>query len=197
MAADECQAVGLSGHDALLPQLPEVPCGSSSQAATRNSRRWRATGALAILAATQMSIHNVIALSLAGVLLGGCSQGSVDNRIDGLMLDASSVGMVDSDDGVHIFTHAPQNWNDALYVGAPSIDDTSCLRIGEYVVVWHVDLLDEAKGLAASAMTNEASEVSLGGSVAPASDRVEEACGVGEVWSGSPDFFYGSILPED
>lgn len=66
--------------------------------------------------------RNVVASSLAGVLAGGCSERAVDDRSDELMFDSSGVGMVDSEEGVHLFTHAPEAWNQAALTGAPSVD---------------------------------------------------------------------------
>lgn len=134
-------------------------------------------------------------LCVVGVVVVGCSGRSVDDRSNDLMLDASGVGRVESEGGVHIFVHTFESFDLAGLSGVPTIDDRSCLRLGDYVVVWYAGLLDEAKELAAAALAGDTSEYSTSGGVGPAPARVREACGVNESWGSGPEIVRGARLP--
>lgn len=97
-------------------------------------------------------------------------------------------------DGIWIFQHDPDGGSDALHSGTPVIVD-GCLRVGEAVVVWHVDRIDDAEGAIAAARAGDPEALLIGGggmSLAEGGDLgrfpapIRQLCPTAEVWFQSP-----------
>ena len=95
-------------------------------------------------------------------------------------------------DGVTVFTHQNDGGEDALTGGVATIAD-GCLYVGDAVIVWRSDQLDEAARLIAAVVAGEAPEVTLpGGGVDVREDRnadisaVTDLCPTRVVWFTRP-----------
>jgi hypothetical protein len=101
-------------------------------------------------------------------------------------------------DGVWVFQYDPQGWHEALLEGPASIVD-GCLYIGDFLVVWHVDRLDELEEIIAAVQAGEQPVVAVGGfarfvGVDPDGGEplvlpsvIADHCSAEAVWFGSPD----------
>jgi hypothetical protein len=92
-------------------------------------------------------------------------------------------------DGVWVFEYAPDWGMDAAMWGEAKIVN-GCLVLGQIVVVWHSDNMDEVRDLAARVLSGEKPTIALGGGYAQEVPSViEERC------SPVTNVFYGSSNP--
>jgi hypothetical protein len=124
-------------------------------------------------------------LGLAAILLGqGCGSSTDDES------EAISARQLQ---GVWVFHHDPDGWDDAAFSGVGTIED-NCLLVNGTVVVWHRQRSQDPAWLIAEIETGNQPYVRLGGSLldkerAPAdyASVVFERCPVQDVWFASPD----------
>lgn len=97
-------------------------------------------------------------------------------------------------DGVWVFSHDPMAWEAALHGGLPEIVD-GCLVIGDMIVVWHVDEMDEAAAAVTAAKAGESPQLLIGGGgfgLDQAADPsrippvIADRCTTRAVWFGAP-----------
>jgi len=129
-----------------------------------------------------------------GWLMTDCGNVST---IEGSPDDVSGV-VASQVDGVWVFHYDPQGSLAALMQGQANIVD-GCLYIADFLVVWHVDRLDELEGIIAAVQAGEQPVVAVGGfarfvGVDPDGGEplvlpsvIADHCSAEAVWFGSPD----------
>jgi hypothetical protein len=92
-------------------------------------------------------------------------------------------------DGVLVYSHSSQDYDLALMTGPASIVG-GCLRVSDYVVIWHESRLPEARAAIAAIRAGQSTRLSLGGGGSlPEVARslgITERCGVDNVWFSDP-----------
>ncbi len=97
-------------------------------------------------------------------------------------------------DGVWVFQHEPGGGMEALHSGTPEIVD-GCLVIGDMIVVWHIDRMEEAAAAVAAAKGGESTQLLIGGGGfgidQPADPSqippvIADRCTTRAVWFGAP-----------
>ena len=97
-------------------------------------------------------------------------------------------------DGVWVFQHQPEISGDALHSGTPEIVD-GCLVVGNTIVVWHFDRIDEADEAIAAVRAGESPQLLIGGGGISVDEGtppdeiptvISDRCPTSTVWFGAP-----------
>ncbi|MCI0895005.1 MAG: hypothetical protein J4N84_08905 [Chloroflexi bacterium] len=107
--------------------------------------------------------------------------------------DPAGIGALQID-GVWVFQHQPEFAMNALHGGTPEIVD-GCLVIGNTIVVWHVDRIDEAAGAISAVKSGESPRLLIGGGGISLDEGarpdqipavITGRCPTSAVWFGAP-----------
>jgi hypothetical protein len=138
--------------------------------------------------------RRAIAALLAALTLAACGGESHDNPNGETPTEVDSAAGIQATlvDGVWLFYHDPDGWNDALFTGTPSVVN-GCLFVGDAIVVWHVERRDASEEALALARRGEGSPLRIGGGGisldegnTPLPSLITERCSTRLVWFGAP-----------
>ncbi|MEA2001324.1 MAG: hypothetical protein U9N84_05495 [Actinomycetota bacterium] len=97
-------------------------------------------------------------------------------------------------DGVWVFQHNPEGWDDALHSGTADVVN-GCLVVDGTIVIWHIDRIDEAADVIAAINAGGAPQLLIGGGGISLNEGatpdqipaiIADQCPTSAVWFGAP-----------